>query len=191
MHGHAMYAHESKEAEVRRLLACLGDPSRFRLVRVLAKSARCVGELAVAVGLSQSCTTRHLQALQRVGLVEGCREGRRVRFRLRAETPGLSELLAWVLVRQAGGGPAFVAAPDQAGGQVPHGPDRRFEGSPGATVAGEGAREPGRPEVSISTPEPTHESAGRPQTPGAAGGAAPPRLPAASRRAQELEDFLL
>jgi DNA-binding transcriptional ArsR family regulator len=58
---------------------------------------RCVGELAVAVGLSQSCTTRHLQALERVGLVKGHREGRRVRFRLQAEATGLSELLGWAL----------------------------------------------------------------------------------------------
>jgi DNA-binding transcriptional ArsR family regulator len=67
------------------------------LVRALAVADRCVGELAEAVGLSQSCTTRHLQALERVGLVKGHREGRRVRFRLRAEAPGLRELLGWAL----------------------------------------------------------------------------------------------
>jgi DNA-binding transcriptional ArsR family regulator len=85
------------ETRTQPVLACLGAASRFRLVRALAVADRCVGELAEAVGLSQSCTTRHLQALERVGLVKGRREGRRVRFRLRAEAPGLGELLGWAL----------------------------------------------------------------------------------------------
>jgi DNA-binding transcriptional ArsR family regulator len=97
MHRHAMNESDLQEAHTRSVLACLGAASRFRLVRALAAADRCVGELAEAVGLSQSCTTRHLQALERVGLVQGCREGRRVRFRLRAEAPGLSELLGWAL----------------------------------------------------------------------------------------------
>ena len=109
---------ESNQRETHALpvLACLGVASRFRLVRALAVADRCVGELAEVVGLSQSCTTRHLQALERVGLVKGHREGRRVRFRLRAEAPGLSELLGWAL---SGAGPEALAAgggprPDQA-----------------------------------------------------------------------------
>jgi ArsR family transcriptional regulator, virulence genes transcriptional regulator len=85
------------ETHTRPVLACLGVASRFRLVRALAVADRCVGELAEAVGVSQSCTTRHLQALERVGLVKGRREGRRVRFRLRAEAPAISELLGWAL----------------------------------------------------------------------------------------------
>ena len=101
--------HETKTWSV---LACLGVSSRFRLVRALAVADRCVGELAEAVGLSQSCTTRHLQALERVGLVKGHREGRRVRFRLRAEAPGLSEFLGWAL---SGTGLEALAA-----GRSPH-----------------------------------------------------------------------
>jgi DNA-binding transcriptional ArsR family regulator len=92
-----MNPQDSHETRSRLVLACLGVASRFRLVRALAESERCVGELAVAVGLSQSCTTRHLQALQQVGLVKGHREGRRVRFRLRADAPGLATLLGWAL----------------------------------------------------------------------------------------------
>ena len=95
------------ETHAQPVLACLGVASRFRLVRALAVADRCVGELAEAVGLSQSCTTRHLQALERVGLVKGHREGRRVRFRLRAEAPGLSELLGWAL---SGTGPEALTA---------------------------------------------------------------------------------
>ena len=83
-------------ARSRHLLACLGDPSRFRIVLSLLEADRCVTELAGEVGLSQSCTTRHLQFLEREGIVRGARQGKRVMFRLRSDRPRVLELLAWV-----------------------------------------------------------------------------------------------
>ena len=83
-------------ARSRHLLACLGDPSRFRIVLSLLEADRCVTELAGEVGLSQSCTTRHLQFLEREGIVRGDRQGKRVMFRLRSDRPRVRELLAWV-----------------------------------------------------------------------------------------------
>ncbi len=77
------------------MLACLGDTSRFRLALALLDHDRCVTELAQMVGLSQSCTTRHLQYLEREGLVRGVRQGKRVVFRLRSDLPRVRELLAW------------------------------------------------------------------------------------------------
>lgn len=67
---------------LRRQLACLGDPSRFALAQALLPGERCVTELASLVGLSQSCTTRHLQALAREGLIRSRRDGKRVLCRL-------------------------------------------------------------------------------------------------------------
>ena len=121
-----------RENDVRPVLACLGVASRFRLVRALAGADRCVGELAEAVGLSQSCTTRHLQALERVGLVKGRREGRRVRFSLRAEAPGLGELLGWAL--SGAGLEALVAGGDPA----PRSGRARPAGTPATVAAAEG-----------------------------------------------------
>ncbi len=92
----------SLESCARQIMACLGDPSRFRLVSVLASADCCVGELARLVGLSQSCTTRHLQALERMALVERRREGRQVRFRLRLEAPNVGPLLGWLLTPSTG-----------------------------------------------------------------------------------------
>jgi DNA-binding transcriptional ArsR family regulator len=86
---------EKAVLRVRRLMSCLGDPSRFRIVRALLERERCVTELAAAVGLSQSCTTRHLQALQREGLARGRRDGKRVMFRLCSDEPRVSALLRW------------------------------------------------------------------------------------------------
>jgi DNA-binding transcriptional ArsR family regulator len=77
------------------MLACLGHTSRFEMVRQLLETERCVSELAVVVGLSQSCTTRHLQALQRHGLVCGARAGKRVMFHLCLDQPEVRALLAW------------------------------------------------------------------------------------------------
>lgn len=79
------------------MMACLGDASRFRLVRLLVSGERCVTALAGEVGLSQSCTTRHLQALQREGLVCGARDGKRVLYRLCTDDAEVRSLVGWVL----------------------------------------------------------------------------------------------
>ena len=102
------------EPRVRRLLSCLGDPSRFRLVRRLMRGQRCVSDLAAEVGLSQSCTTRHLQALQREHLVVGARDGKRVVFRLRAEEPQVGALLDWALSARSGKPPSLARLPGGA-----------------------------------------------------------------------------
>jgi len=85
-----------REASVRRMLACLGDNSRFRLVRCLMLGDQCVTELARQVGLSQSCTTRHLQALQREGIVLRTRDGKRVLYQVRSDSGVLRGLVGWV-----------------------------------------------------------------------------------------------
>ena len=94
MHTNAM---EPPNVTRRTLMACLSDPSRYRLVRTLARGPRCGTELAADVGLSQSCTARHLHALQQVGLVRGERDGKRVVFRLRAEQRAVADLVRWAL----------------------------------------------------------------------------------------------
>jgi DNA-binding transcriptional ArsR family regulator len=98
------------EARTQGMLACLAVPSRFRLVRAIAEADRCVGELAISVGLSQSCTTRHLQALERAGLVKGRRDGRRVRFSLVADAEDSRDVLDLVLGDEGAAGPAAAAA---------------------------------------------------------------------------------
>lgn len=87
---------DRQAARSRDILACLGDASRFRLVLSLLEHERCVTELAGQVGLSQSCTTRHLQYLEREGLVRGVRQGKRVVFQLRSDRARVRDLLAWV-----------------------------------------------------------------------------------------------
>jgi DNA-binding transcriptional ArsR family regulator len=87
----------------------LAAPRRFDLLLLmLAGGDRSVSQLAEAVGLSQSCTTRHLQALARAGLVKGARDGKRVVFRIAPHDEAARSVLASV----AGGGalPAVASA---------------------------------------------------------------------------------
>ncbi|MGW4483921.1 metalloregulator ArsR/SmtB family transcription factor [Amycolatopsis sp. NPDC004368] len=51
------------------IAAALGDGARWRIVELLAVRPRSVGELAELTGLRQPQTTKHLQALAKVGVV--------------------------------------------------------------------------------------------------------------------------
>jgi DNA-binding transcriptional ArsR family regulator len=162
MHGGAM---NTPTPSARMLMACIGDASRFRLVQALCGGARCVTELATEVGLSQSCTTRHLQALERRRVVCGARDGKRVMYRLCHEEPALGPLLTWALSAEGGGVGARPA--DREGGAETH------------HAAGAGRRVYTPRDRSTSRPAPSGTR--RPQRPspeGAAGAA-----PSSARRA--------
>ncbi len=169
----------------RTLLSCLGVASRFRLVGALSAGERCVGDLALAVGLSQSCTTRHLQALERAGVVRSRREGRRVFFQLRTDR-GLDGLLRWALPVGEGAGAELEAEgafgragqPGRAGAEVPQALDRVRE--PRTSVA---RRPHGR-----GTGEPTEAQV---PSPGAGGEPEPSDGFEAMPRPGDLEDYLL
>lgn len=127
MHPGAMIIDQSR---TRRIFACLGDPSRFRLVSTLIASEFCVTDLARQVGLSQSCTTRHLQALQREGLVAGIRQGKRVMFRVRTDEPMIAGLVAWALSHPGQADPSDRWRVEQA--QEPRGGGKAALGEPSA-----------------------------------------------------------
>lgn len=90
MHADAMIR---QEARFRRLMSVLGDPSRWAITHVLRRGGRCVTDLAHEIGLSQSCTTRHLQVLARERVVRGDRAGKRVIYSLREDDAQLAGLL--------------------------------------------------------------------------------------------------
>ena len=90
MHARAM---NDRHRELQSLLATLGHASRFRITLLLGERERSVGELAHAVGLSQSCTTRHDQAHERAAIVRTRRDGKRVLVTLVRERPALATLL--------------------------------------------------------------------------------------------------
>ena len=97
---------EASVVQFRERMACLADHSRFRIVITLADGEQCVSAIARGVGLSQSCTTRHLQALQRRGLVQSRRQGREVYFSVCAKEPEIR-----LVVEAARGGDLAVQLP--------------------------------------------------------------------------------
>lgn len=143
MHTRAM----SVAADRQRILACLSDPSRFSLVTTLAAGPRCVTDLAIRVGLSQSCTTRHLQALLRAGIVTGRRDGKRVMYALEPAAGDVRAILEWVCAIELDGADTPQAAPRRT--------RRRAAPAPAGTVNGEAALEPELPAIHAAV---EHES---------------------------------
>jgi uncharacterized protein YndB with AHSA1/START domain/DNA-binding MarR family transcriptional regulator len=74
------------------LLIALADPARWRLVSLLAERPRPVGVLAQLAGARQPQTTKHLQTLERAGVVSSRRIGQRRIYTLSAAS--LRELAA-------------------------------------------------------------------------------------------------
>jgi uncharacterized protein YndB with AHSA1/START domain len=82
-----------QDMDVQRALTALAEPTRFRIVRLLAESPRTVGEVADALGALQPQTTKHLQVLVAADLVVVHRLGRRRVVALRREP--FDELGVW------------------------------------------------------------------------------------------------
>jgi DNA-binding transcriptional ArsR family regulator len=158
----------SAALRIRRLMLILGDPSRWSIARALEDGGRCVTDLARTVGLSQSCTTRHLQALERERIVHSSRDGRRVIYALRVEDAQVAGVLSMVL--------RAAPAATIPGRQSP-------AGAPRPASPGRPARRPRppapRPERAPALPPVTE--APEPEAPG----------PSAFRIRSEIEDYLL
>jgi len=89
-------------AEVDELLGffrALADPSRLRIVGLLARAPQTVEELAAALGLSAGTTSHHLRRLSEAGLVEARAEGYYRTYSLRDEA--LREKAARLLGEEA------------------------------------------------------------------------------------------
>jgi DNA-binding transcriptional ArsR family regulator len=76
------------------VFAALADPTRRRLLELLAAGERSAGELAAEFDISRPGVSRHLRVLREAGLVRARSEGQR---RLYSVDPGpLDELDAWL-----------------------------------------------------------------------------------------------
>ena len=72
----------------------VADPSRRRILDLLAESERAVSELLAHFTFSQPALSKHLKQLCDAGLVEVTAEGRTRRYALRAD--GLQSVSQWV-----------------------------------------------------------------------------------------------
>jgi DNA-binding transcriptional ArsR family regulator len=62
--------------------SALADPKRIMLLYALSNGRRNVGDLAEALGLAQSTTSRHLKVLRERGLVVAERDGASIYYAL-------------------------------------------------------------------------------------------------------------
>ena len=72
----------------------LSDPTRRRIVEILADGERPVGEIAAEFKISAPAVSQHLRVLLQAGVVAVRRDAQRRIYRLEGE--GLSEIEAWV-----------------------------------------------------------------------------------------------
>ena len=76
-------------------LEALADPTRLRMVELLARRERSVNEFVAEFSISQPGISRHLRVLRESGLVQVHEDGRRRVYSL--DPAPLDELEAWLL----------------------------------------------------------------------------------------------
>lgn len=72
--------------DLQRALSAVSEPTRLRIVGLLADRPHTVGEVAAALGALQPQTTKHIQVLEAAGVIEVHRLGRRRVARLQRQT---------------------------------------------------------------------------------------------------------
>jgi len=73
---------DTTAARLAEIFKALSDPTRLRVVSLLAQAELCVCDLAVALGVSQSAMSHQLRTLRDLRLVRRRREGRQVFYTL-------------------------------------------------------------------------------------------------------------
>jgi ArsR family transcriptional regulator len=74
------------EKRYSRYFKAFGDPSRLKILTLLADKEMTVSEITRAVGLAQPTVSRHLGILRDAGLVVDRREGQQVHYKLNRDT---------------------------------------------------------------------------------------------------------
>lgn len=85
-------------ASLARIGHALADPTRLRIMNLLAQTERSVDALAAMVGQSAPNTSAHLKVLQSMHLVQRRREGRRVFYRVASH----EAVALWLAIRDMG-----------------------------------------------------------------------------------------
>ena len=67
------------------VFAALADPTRRRILELLASAELCVTELTRSFAISMPAISKHLRVLEKAGLITRERDGRLHRLRLEAE----------------------------------------------------------------------------------------------------------
>lgn len=79
------------EEDQARFLRCIGEPTRLRILKLLASGEKCVGEIVEALNKEQSLVSHHLRALKDCNIVVVRQEAQKIYYAL--ADPGLAELV--------------------------------------------------------------------------------------------------
>lgn len=82
----------------------LGDPTRRRILGMLAGGDLPAGEIAAAFDISKPSVSHHLGVLRKAGLVVDARRGQQIIYSL--NTTVFQEVMGWVMDLAGGDGPA-------------------------------------------------------------------------------------
>ena|ERR1700733_16190503 len=81
-----------------RLFRALGDPTRLRLLNLMAEQEICVCYFTEAIGAPQPKISRHLAYLRKAGIVAARREGKWMHYRLATQSnPHFASILKSVI----------------------------------------------------------------------------------------------
>jgi ArsR family transcriptional regulator len=71
-----------------KVFKALGEPTRLRIIKILASEGGyfCVGALAKKLGISQPAVSQHLKVLKEAGILDSKRMGYHVHYYVDAET---------------------------------------------------------------------------------------------------------
>ena len=94
---HIDYSRSMDELEAISALRALGEPTRWKVMRLLVKKQHgmAAGDIAEALQVRQNTLSSHMAALTRCGLVDGHRQGRQIVYA--ADSRNVRRLAAHVL----------------------------------------------------------------------------------------------
>lgn len=69
-------------APILAIFKAISDPTRMKIVLLIAKQPFSVNEIANRLAISQSAVSHQLQTLRQLALVEGVRQGKEIHYRL-------------------------------------------------------------------------------------------------------------
>lgn len=78
----ALMLDASSAAEVAELFKALADPTRVRMISILAHTEMCVGDLCLALEMSQPAVSYQLRILRTLRIVRARKEGKHVFYTL-------------------------------------------------------------------------------------------------------------
>ena len=70
------------ESDQARFLRCIGEPTRLRILKLLADGDKCVGEIADILNKEQSLITHHLRALKDCNIVVARQDAQKIYYKL-------------------------------------------------------------------------------------------------------------